>query len=199
MPYNPHEARDSRGRWTSGGETTADRYARTFYPDHPTDRDIRLQKVAGTAPLKPGRDLTPVEGQEIVGKAKGWERTPYAPADTPKAGPQAVKGPDGGADCSGSVNKIYGESGHPYPYTSSGDFPGAAERGRIPFREVDPKDRQPGDVVVYDGRNHMAIYAGSGDVYFAHRKNGPPFGRAPAGRFQGRQRCFRYQETGRQA
>ena len=132
-------------------------------------------------------------------KAKGWKDTPYAPNDSPRRGPNAVKGPTGGADCSGSVNKILQEAGHPYPYTRSDDFPGAAASGKIPFREVDPKDRQPGDVVVYDGPGHMAIYAGDGDVYSAHHPNGFPFDQRPVGYFHGRQRYFRYQDRSRQA
>ena len=109
-----------------------------------------------------------------------------------------MKGRDGGGDCSGTVNKIYGESGHPYPYTRSDDFPGAAERGKIPFREVDQKDRQSGDVVVYDGRG-QAIYAGNGNVYSAHHQGGNAFDRGRVGGYQGRPRYFRYQDRGKSA
>ena len=84
-------------------------------------------------------------------------------------------------------------AGHPYPYTSSRDFPAAAEGGRIPFREVKPDERRPGDVVVYDKAGPMAVYAGNGDVYSA-RREGRPFGRLPADEFGGRPRYYRYQE-----
>jgi len=197
MPYNPNEPRDNRGRWTAGGETVADRYARTFYPDHPTDSEIRFASASGSESRKPGCDLTREEGQAIVDKGKGWENTPYPKKGSPLLGGGAKQGV--GGDCSGSVNKIYAESGHPYPYTRSGEFAGAANAGRIPFREIDPKDRQPGDVVVYDGRGHMSIYAGNGDVYSARHEGGKPFGRLPANQFQGRQRYFRYQDRSRQA
>jgi len=199
MPYNPNEPRDNHGRWTSGGETAADRYAKTFYPDHPTDSEIRIRRASGDAAPKAGRDLPPEEGRQIVDKAKDWENTPYAPKGTPKAGPNAVRGEGGGGDCSGTVNKIYGESGHPYPYTPSGAFADAAQRGKIPFREVDPKDRQPGDVVVFDGQNHMAIYAGNGGMYTAHHDGGKPFNRQPVSGFKGRARYFRYQDGSKAA
>jgi len=196
MPHNPTEPRDSHGRWTSGGETATDRYARSFYPDHPTDSEIRIRRAAGEAPPKPGRDLTPEEGREVVGKANGWEGTPYAPPGTPYPGPNAKRGPDGGADCSGSVNKIYGEAGHPFPYTPSGNFPNAARSGKIPFRELGPNERpQPGDVVVYPG--HMSIYTGNGGVYSAHRAGGAAFSQSRESDFGTPIGRFRYQDRGR--
>jgi len=199
MPYNPDEPRDHRGRWTSGGETEADRYARTFYPAHPTDTEIRIKRAAGEPPPRPNRDISPEEGRKIVGQADKWGGTPYAPAGTPQAGPNAVRGKAGGGDCSGIVNKIYGESGHPYPYTASGDFIGQAQRGQLPFREVDPKDRQPGDVIVFDGGHHMAIYDKDGGMYTAHRAGSTPFNRQRVNDFGGRPRYFRYQDNSRQA
>ena len=62
MPYNPNEPRDNHGRWTSGGETAADRYAKAFYPDHPTDSEIRIRRASGEAAPKAGRDLPPGGG-----------------------------------------------------------------------------------------------------------------------------------------
>ena len=188
---------DRHGRWT---EDTA----RLFYGTEPKRGPVGpkgpLHAISSNAPPpRGGRDLTPEEGGEIVNKADGWRDTPYASKGTPHAGPNAEKGKGGGGDCSGIVNKIYGESGHPYDYKRSDDFPGAAERGKIPFREVDPKDRQPGDVVVYEGQGHMAIYAGNGDVYSAHQAGSAPFNRLPGRVFGGRPRYFRYQDRSQQA
>ena len=142
-----------------------------------------------TQPLR--RDIGPERGSGIVAKAKGWENTPYASPSSSLKGPGARKGE--GGDCSGSVNQIFKEAGHPYPYADSRKFPAAAEKGEIPFREVKPEERRPGDVVVYDKAGHMAVYAGNGDVYSA-RREGRPFGRLPVGEFSGRPRYYRYQE-----
>ena len=81
----------------------------------------------------------------------------------------------------------------------SGDFPGAAEPGKIPFHEVDPKDQQPGDVVVYNGQHHMAIYAGNGNVYSAHRPGGHAFNRGRVTDYLGQPRYFRYHDRSRSA
>lgn len=60
-------------------------------------------------------------------------------------------------------------------------------------------DRQPGDVVVFDGQNHMAIYAGNGGMYTAHHDGGKPFNRQPVSGFKGRARYFRYQDGSKAA
>ena len=96
MPYSPKEPRDNRGRWTGGAETVTDRYARTFYPDHPTESDLRRRsaRLANTglsgddtpqaAPRPPVQveDLPPSPGQEGCPVAGGG----YCPWGSGKGG-----------------------------------------------------------------------------------------------------------------
>ena len=71
--------------------------------------------VAAAKPEKPkgtGRFITPNEGQRIAQFAKTWAETPYGTGKY--KGPGAVKGKNGGADCSGATWAIYKEAGFPY-------------------------------------------------------------------------------------
>lgn len=167
--FDPNQPRDWHGRWTLAGGSGND-----------------IPRPSGN------HDLSPEQGQDIVREAKDWENTPYAPEKTPLAGGRAKK--NEGADCSGSVHQILVDAGHPYPYTTSRDFIPAAENGKIPFREIKPDDRQPGDVVVYEGRGHMSVYAGNNEVYSAHRRNGRAFTSWPVTTFGKTIRYFRYQD-----
>ena len=189
MPYNPNEPRDQHGRWTN--EDPFSRAARILYPSMFPKPPAPPPVIRRATTLLTNRDISPQKGQEIVGEAKGWRHTPYAPKGTPLAGKNAEN--QKGGDCSGTVTKIYREAGLPYPYTPSGEFPGAAALGKIPFQEVPPDQRQPGDIVVYDGHNHMAIYSGNDQVESAHR-DGIVFGPARVGDFQGTPHYFRYQK-----
>ncbi|MBI5122219.1 MAG: hypothetical protein HZA67_14545, partial [Rhodospirillales bacterium] len=115
----------------------------------------------------------------ILGKAKGWEDTPYAPADSEQRGPNATK--KVGADCSGSIHAIYKEAGLGYKYKSSSEFAGAARRGEIPFKEVPAKDSKPGDIVLWPGK-HMTLNQGSG-MGLGARRRGEVFGSVPISSF----------------
>jgi cell wall-associated NlpC family hydrolase len=69
---------------------------------------------------------------------------------------------DKGADCSGSTFYIYNKAGFPYsPRGSVKDFVVDAKDGKIPFDEIpNASSPQIGDVIVFQGEKHMAIYAG---------------------------------------
>lgn len=72
-------------------------------------------KTTTTKPEKPkdtGRFITATEGQRIARVAKDWKDTPYGTGKY--AGGGAVKGKNGGADCSGAIWKIYQEAEFPY-------------------------------------------------------------------------------------
>jgi|GEM_PF-3020587 len=146
----------------------------------------QVSDVTPGTPRKPG-DISAETGQKIVDEAKGWEGTKYAPNPDEYPhdplnifhGPYAQKGV--AADCSGSVHAIMESQGIDYPYTRSDDFADAANHGKIPFRKLDANEEpQPGDVVLYDG--HMAIYAGNGKVWSAHR-TGKPYKQFNVGTF----------------
>ncbi|MEU8901527.1 NlpC/P60 family protein [Nocardia sp. NPDC048505] len=65
----------------------------------------------------------------------------------------------GGFDCSGLVQWSYGQEGVGMPRTS--------QEQEYVGTPVDLADARPGDVVVYNGGTHTAIYAGDGQVVHA--------------------------------
>ncbi len=123
--------------------------------------------------LRHGRDVNPQQGAKISDiAALDALGTPYAPKGTEFAGANAVLGPDGAADCSGSICVIFGLAGDPYRYSRSDDFAANAAREGFPFRALNPGEAlQVGDVVQYPG--HLSIYAGDDQVYSAHKTNYP--------------------------
>ena len=64
----------------------------------------------------------------------------------------------GGTDCSGFVHLIFGTFGISCSHASL-DYTGGSFGYRISYDEL-----QPGDIVVYGGGDHVAIYAGNGYV-----------------------------------
>jgi hypothetical protein len=107
--------------------------------------------------LSHGRDISTSEGRSVAENAAEWKSTPYAEIDTPNSGANAICRV--GADCSGSTNKIFEESGLNYEYKTSANFATAAAKEGFPFRVLESGEaHQPGDVVLFNG--HMAIYAG---------------------------------------
>lgn len=149
-----------------------------------------------------GSDLSAEETQKISDVAKGWKNTPYAPRYTLLAGAKAKKGI--AADCSGSVHAIYAEAGHPYPYTTSSDFIGAAKSGKIPFKEVTVGEARPGDVVVFKDAQHMSIYDGKSisngkekETVLTAFHTGRIFGPGEVSWFGKKPHYFRYQKSER--
>ncbi|WP_194819689.1 C40 family peptidase [Nocardia sp. XZ_19_385] len=65
----------------------------------------------------------------------------------------------GGFDCSGLVQWSYGQEGVDMPRTS--------EQQENVGTPVALEDAQPGDVVIYNGGSHTALYAGNGQVVHA--------------------------------
>ena len=89
-------------------------------------------------------------GQQIVDYAMGFVGvTPYV---------WAGRSLYSGTDCSGFCNLIYGAFGV-YVSTASLAYDGS-EFGYI----IDASEAQPGDIAVYGGGDHVAIYAGNGYV-----------------------------------
>lgn len=89
-------------------------------------------------------------GQQIVDYAMGFVGvTPYV------WGGNSLYG---GTDCSGFVHLIFANFGI-YCSHASLDYTGGSFGYRISFDEL-----QPGDIVVYGGGDHVAIYAGNGYV-----------------------------------
>jgi len=140
-----------------------------------------VAKLAATPP-KPasaGRFISPAEGQSIVQRAKLWKGTPYGTGTYAGSNPVSKKG----ADCSGSVWKIYQEAGFSYgAYTSTAGFKSlvGTDQNFVPgkhfFKQVNVP--QVGDIAWWNG--HMAIYdphAGKtvpegldGNIWSARRK-----------------------------
>lgn len=117
--------------------------------------------------------LTAVEGQRLVNQARQWNGVPYFK--------------DGGAsssrdkaDCSGATWRIYQESGYPYAYSGSNDFPSNPR-----FKPSPNNTPQAGDVGWW--RGHVLIYdPGAGSIpgapegadALSARRPGVPFGPA---------------------
>jgi len=189
LKYSPDQPRIPAGQ-PGGGEWTEDGGGHVISTTSAqTMRFAFLSNVADTSAQE--RSAEPDISQEIMKEATTWLDTPYAPkTDLKRRGGGATKGPDGAADCSGSVWRIYQNAGHGYPYTQSDSFADAARRGRIPFRPLGPDETpREGDVVVYPG--HMSVYDGHNGVYSA-RRSGKPFGHFGVNYFSGTPRYYRY-------
>ena len=69
----------------------------------------------------------------------------------------------GGADCSGFIGSVYRSFGYNLPRTSS--------ELRRAGRKVSYNEKQPGDIICYNG--HVAMYIGNGKIVHAsNRKTG---------------------------
>ncbi|MFC4158756.1 RHS repeat-associated core domain-containing protein [Chitinimonas lacunae] len=111
------------------------------------------------------------EGQKIVDEAQNWVGTPYS-----LVGQQSTTE---GADCSGSLYRIYNGAGFPMDYSRASDLP---KNWRFkPVPEGAPL--QAGDVAQWPG--HVAIYdpklneatKGESNIWTAFRSGGRPFGK----------------------
>jgi len=138
--------------------------------DAPTQEALKQcqEKKIKVPPIAKKEDFVSVDdGNKIIEIAKKWIGTPY------ETGGETKKG----ADCSGSVNGIYGEAGFYFERGSSYDFPANSH-----FKEVPANIPQPGDVGYWPG--HLMIYdenAGQthkGEIangWSASHPNGPTF------------------------
>ena len=120
------------------------------------------------------RNLSPEEILLLIDEAKSWVGTPYD--KTTKAGPNAEKGHNGGADCSGAVANIYKNAGFPYPCDNSNNIgysSYAFPKNGVPgyFEKAPFNVPHKGDVGWWKG--HMLIYDddadGRNDAWSARR------------------------------
>ena len=86
----------------------------------------------------------------VVSIATSYNGAPYA---------YGGNSPETGFDCSGFVQYVFGQAGVSLPRTA-----GAQGAGGTPVASA---DMQPGDVVVYNGGSHVAIYVGGGQIVHA--------------------------------
>lgn len=105
--------------------------------------------------------ITPAEAQSLLTEFKTWVGTPYRTGGS-------KKGTKGGADCSHSTNQGYNNAGFPYDYSTTREF---ADNDM--FRQSPGNTPQVGDVALWKG--HMAVYAGNGQIYTAHRPGGASY------------------------
>jgi cell wall-associated NlpC family hydrolase len=98
------------------------------------------------------RHLLAVHRREhaIVRYARRFVGTPYR---------WGGSSPRGGFDCSGFVRFVYGHFGISLPHSSFGDL----WRGR----RVARPNLRPGDLVFFDGNNHVGIYIGGNRMIHA--------------------------------
>jgi cell wall-associated NlpC family hydrolase len=88
------------------------------------------------------------KGAEIVKIAKAHLGVPYVWGGV---------SPVDGWDCSGYVQWVFGQAGIKLPRVSQW----------VNETKIDPKDAQPGDLVVQDNGTHVGIYIGDGMMYSA--------------------------------
>lgn len=88
------------------------------------------------------------KGAEIVKIAKAHLGVPYVWGGV---------SPVDGWDCSGYVQWVFGQAGIKLPRVSQW----------VNETKIDPKDAQPGDLVVQDNGTHVGIYIGNGRMYSA--------------------------------
>jgi RHS repeat-associated protein len=99
--------------------------------------------------------ITPQDAQALIVEFKTWIGTPY------KSG-RAIKGAQGGTDCSWSTHHGYVNANFPYDYSQTKNF------ATNPSFKPAPKNiPQLGDIALWG--DHMAVYAGNGEIYTAHR------------------------------
>jgi hypothetical protein len=147
--FNPDELRDALGRWVAG--VVDGIVPSASAAELPADTDKKPRK----------RFLSVAEAHSIARQAQSFadKKVPYI---------LRFKADESGADCSGSTYYIYNQAGYPYsPRASVAGFVAKAKEGKIPFDKI-PEGSSPqiGDVIVFKGNGHMAIYAGkdkSGD------------------------------------
>jgi cell wall-associated NlpC family hydrolase len=119
---------------------------------------------ASTLEASGGQMVTPKSGQmvdngvtgaDVVADAQKYLGVPYVFGGTTSAG----------LDCSGLVQRVYEDLGIQLPRLVSG-------QGTIGESVPSLADAQPGDLIVCDGGNHIAIYAGNGMIIQAPKPGG---------------------------
>ncbi|QNE36266.1 C40 family peptidase [Leifsonia shinshuensis] len=111
-----------------------------------------------------GAQVTPAAGQQasngttgadIVADARKYLGVPYVFGGTTSAG----------LDCSGLVQRVYGDMGISLPRLVSG-------QSTIGQAVPSLADAQPGDLIVCNGGEHIVIYAGNGKIIQAPKPGG---------------------------
>ncbi|MEN2741487.1 C40 family peptidase [Microbacterium sp. X-17] len=111
-----------------------------------------------------GAQVTPAAGQQanngttgadIVADARKYLGVPYVFGGTTSAG----------LDCSGLVQRVYGDMGISLPRLVSG-------QSTIGQSVPSLADAQPGDLIVCNGGEHIVIYAGNGKIIQAPKPGG---------------------------
>jgi cell wall-associated NlpC family hydrolase len=111
-----------------------------------------------------GATVTPAAGQQaangttgadIVADARRYLGVPYVFGGTTSAG----------LDCSGLVQRVYGDLGISLPRLVSG-------QSTIGVSVPSLADAQPGDLIVCNGGEHIVIYAGNGKILQAPKPGG---------------------------
>lgn len=111
-----------------------------------------------------GAQVTPTAGQQasngttgadIVADARKYIGVPYVFGGTTSAG----------LDCSGLVQRVYGDMGISLPRLVSG-------QSTIGQSVPSLADAQPGDLIVCNGGEHIVIYAGNGKIIQAPKPGG---------------------------
>ena len=134
--------------------------AQTTQATSASDFASSLAAATGTT----GAQVTPAAGQmssngttgaDIVADARKYLGVPYVFGGTTSAG----------LDCSGLVQRVYGDMGISLPRLVSG-------QGTIGQSVPSLADAQPGDLIVCNGGEHIVIYAGNGKIIQAPKPGG---------------------------
>ncbi|MDH2443859.1 C40 family peptidase [Amnibacterium sp. CER49] len=88
-----------------------------------------------------------VTGEDVLAAAKQYEGVPYVFGGESRSG----------MDCSGLVQKAFADLGVSVPRTSQ-------EQATVGQKVGSLKDAKPGDLIVLNGGDHIAIYAGNDQV-----------------------------------
>ncbi|KQV63237.1 hypothetical protein ASC64_16605 [Nocardioides sp. Root122] len=124
--------------------------------------DSVLSRTSGTAGVTVSGGTGAVTGDAVVAKAKEMLGLPYVWGGTD---------PESGVDCSGLVQSVYQSFGIELPRLS-------ADQARAGRPVASMNDVRPGDLIAWDnssrnnGADHIAIYAGNGQMIEAPRPGG---------------------------
>jgi cell wall-associated NlpC family hydrolase len=130
----------------ASGSSTDAAPATSGAADFATSLASALGSTAPAAPANPGA----ATGTDVVAEAEKYIGVPYV-----------FGGEDSsGMDCSGLVQRVYGDLGIDVPRLVSGQMRIGTEVGSL-------ADAKPGDLIVTDGGDHIQIYAGDHKVIHA--------------------------------
>ena len=127
-----------------------------------TGFDTVLSRTSATAGTTITGGTGAVTGDDVVSKAKEMLGLPYVWGGTD---------PERGVDCSGLVKSVYSSFGIELPRLS-------ADQARAGRPVASMNDVRPGDLIAWDnssrnnGADHIAIYAGNGQMIEAPRPGG---------------------------